>query len=310
MATLVLGEHDNAQLDAAVSRAVRAASQLGAPVDVLIAGFGCGAVAEAASRLAGIRQVVLVEHADLASPVAEQVTAVVLGLAADYEAFVAASTSMGKSVMPRVAALLDLPQVSDVTRVLDARTFEHPIYAGNAVETVHSGEARLVLTVRTAAFEGAGEAAAAPVVATCVDLPANRPLVVAETLAASDRPDLATAKVIVSGGRAFGSKQTFDDLLVPLANRLGAAIGASRAAVDAGYAANDLQVGQTGKIVAPSVYIAVGISGAIQHIAGMRDSRVIIAINSDATAPIFDIADYGLVGDLFEILPDLLRRLG
>jgi electron transfer flavoprotein alpha subunit len=309
MATLVLGEHDNAQLDAAVSRAVRAASQLGAPVDVLIAGSACGAVAEAASRLAGIRQVVLVEHADLASPVAEQLTAAVLGLAADYDAFVAASTSMGKSVMPRVAALLDLPQVSDVTRVLDAQTFEHPIYAGNAIETVRSSEARLVLTIRTSAFEGAGEAAAAPVVAATVDLPVSRPLVVAETRDASDRPDLATAKVIVSGGRAFGSKQSFDDLLVPLASRLGAAIGASRAAVDAGYAANDLQVGQTGKIVAPDVYVAVGISGAIQHIAGMRDARIIIAINSDASAPIFEIADYGLVGDLFEILPDLLRRL-
>lgn len=309
MATLVLGEHDNALLDAAVARAVSAAGQLGAPVDVLITGSDCGAAAAAAGRLAGVRQVLLIERDELAKPVAEQLSAIVVGLAAGYDAFVAASTSMGKSVMPRVAALLDLPQVSEVTRVLDPQTFEHPIYAGSAIETVRSNSGRIVLTIRASAFESAGDTGNAPVIAAEATLPGNTPVVVAENFAVSDRPDLAAARVIVSGGRAFGSKQTFDDLLLPLANTLGAAIGASRAAVDAGYAPNDLQVGQTGKIVAPSVYIAIGISGAIQHIAGMKDSGVIIAINSDASAPIFDIADYGLVGDLFEILPELVRHL-
>jgi electron transfer flavoprotein alpha subunit len=309
MATLVLGEHDNVRLDASTARAISAAMQLGEPVDLLIVGAHCRTIAEATSRLAGLRNVILVEDDALERPVAEQIAAILLDQATGYDAFVAAATAMGKSVMPRLAAHLDLAQVSEITRVVDSRTFEHPIYAGNAIETVRCPASKLVLTIRAAAFESVAEGGSATIVTVAVALPASRSRVVEEHFGVSERPDLTVANVVVSGGRAFSSKQAFDDLLIPLATCLGAAIGASRAAVDAGYAPNDLQVGQTGKIVRPDIYIAVGISGAVQHIAGMKDARIIIAINKDAGAPIFEIADYGVVGDLFEIVPELTRAL-
>jgi electron transfer flavoprotein alpha subunit len=309
MTTLVLAEHDNRNLNSVTARAVTAALGLEEPVDLLVVGADCSGVAAEAKRLSGIRSVIHVEHEDFRQAVAEQIGAQIVAFAADYDVFIAAATSMGKSVMPRVAALLDVSQISEVTRVVNATTFEHPIYAGNAIETVRTRDAKIVLTIRGSAFHAVPDLGTAAVVAVAAKLSSKCPRVVSASLGASEGPDLSAARIVVSGGRAFGSQQHFDGLLKPLANALGAAIGASRAAVDSGYAPNDWQVGQTGKIVAPEIYMAIGISGAIQHIAGMKDSRIVIAINRDADAPIFEIADYGLVGDLFEIVPELLRQL-
>jgi electron transfer flavoprotein alpha subunit len=307
--TLLLAEHDNARLDPQTTQALTAALALGSPVHILVAGQGCATVAEAAARLGGVERVLLADDPRYAAPVAEPLAALIIGLAESYDAIVAAATSTGKDVMPRVAALLDVMQISDIIAVEDATTFRRPIYAGNAIETVRSGDRKQVVSVRASAFAAAPEGGAAGIVPLEAAGDPALTRIIEERAAKSDRPDLTAARIVVSGGRAFGSKDKFDALLVPLAAKLNAAIGASRAAVDAGYAANELQVGQTGKIVAPDLYIACGISGAIQHLAGMKDAKVIVAINSDPGAPIFQIADYGLVGDIFELLPELTRSL-
>lgn len=311
MAVLLFAEHDNTALSPETAKALSAARALGAPVDLLIAGENASGVAEAAARLEGVREVILAEAPELAHRLSEPCAALIEELAPGYAAIVAPASSTGKSVLPRVAARRDVMQVSEVIEVLSANSFRRPIYAGNAIEVVQSDEPLQVLTVRTAAFAATPEtdAAAAPIRRhTPAGLPALSRHLETRT-ACSDRPDLGSARIVVSGGRALGSAERFRDVLGPVADRLGAAMGASRAAVDAGYAANDLQVGQTGKVVAPDLYLACGISGAIQHLAGMKDSRIIVAINNDADAPIFQVADYGLVGDLFEILPDLERQL-
>lgn len=310
MATLLFAEHDDTRLSPDTAKALTAARALGQPIDLLIAGENVAAVAEAAARLEGLREVILADAPELAHRLAEPCAALLDALAADYTAVVAPATSTAKTVLPRLAALRDVMQVSEVIEVVAPDTFRRPIYAGNAIEIVQSDEPLKVLTIRAAAFPATPEGAqGAPVRHHAPDaLPAlSRHL---ESLAVeSDRPDLGSARIVVSGGRALGSAERFRDVLGPVADKLGAAMGASRAAVDAGYAPNDLQVGQTGKVVAPDVYLACGISGAIQHLAGMKDSRIIVAINTDAEAPIFQVADYGLVGDLFEVLPELARQL-
>jgi electron transfer flavoprotein alpha subunit len=311
MTTLLLADHDGKTLNEATARALTAALALGAPVEVLVAGDGAAAVATAAAALSGVARVRLAEAPHLGHQLAEPLAALVLSLSGDYDAILAPATASGKNVLPRVAALLDVMQVSDVTRVVDAKTFERPIYAGNAIETVRTAEAKTVATIRTSAFQpAAGGAGPAPVETVAAPAGENLSRFVGEALSKSERPELGAARVVVSGGRALGSAERFQALLTPLADKLGAAIGASRAAVDAGYAPNELQVGQTGKVVAPDLYIAIGISGAIQHLAGMTGSRVIVAINKDEEAPIFQIADYSLVGDLFEIVPALEKALG
>ncbi|MEL6967691.1 MAG: FAD-binding protein [Pseudomonadota bacterium] len=309
MTTLLFAEHDNETLSDQTHKAMTAAVALGADVHVLVAGNGCQAVADQAAKLDGAAKVLLCEADFLTNRLAEPVAALIVSLADNYDAFVAAATTDGKNIMPRVAALLDVMQLSDVTAVLSADTFERPIYAGNAIQTVQSTDAKKVITVRTAGFASAGEGGSAAV--ETVDAAANPGLseFVGAALSDSDRPELTSAKIIISGGRALGSSEKFEDTIVPVADKLGAAIGASRAAVDAGYAPNDWQVGQTGKVVAPDLYIAAGISGAIQHLAGMKDSKVIVAINKDDEAPIFQVADYGLVADLFEALPELEKAL-
>ncbi len=309
MTTLLLAEHDNASLKEVTARAVTAAAQLGGALHVLVAGKNAAPAAEVAARLAGVAKVIRVEAEALAHGLAEPLAATIVALAGAYDALVAPATTFGKNVMPRVAALLDVMQVSDVTKIVSPDTFERPVYAGNAIETVKSADKKRVLTVRGTAFKPAVAQAAAPIeTASPPALPAKSAFVSAAAQK-SDRPELTAARVILSGGRAFKSKENFTKYLEPLAAKLGAAIGASRAAVDAGYAANDLQVGQTGKIVAPDLYIACGISGAIQHLAGIKDAKVIVAINKDPDAPIFQVADYGLVGDVFEILPELEKAL-
>ncbi|MEH6721249.1 MAG: electron transfer flavoprotein subunit alpha/FixB family protein [Aurantimonas endophytica] len=309
MTTLLIAEHDNAALSEQTAKALTAAAQLGGDVHVLVAGSGSAVVAEAAGKLAGVAKVLHADGAPYANQLAEPLADLVVGLAAGYDAIVLPATTGGKNVAPRIAALLDVMQVSDVTAVEGPETFVRPIYAGNAMQTVKSRDATKVITVRTSAFQAAGEGGSAPVesVAAAGDPGLSR--FVEDRLAHSERPELTSAKIILSGGRALGSKEKFEEYLLPLADKLGAAIGASRAAVDAGYAPNDWQVGQTGKVVAPDLYIAVGISGAIQHLAGMKDSKVIVAINKDEEAPIFQVADYGLVGDLFQILPELKDKL-
>ena len=310
MTTLVLADHDGKTVSDATLRTVSAAAALGAPVEVLVAGHDCAEAAADAARLAGVTKVLHVDGDSLAHGLAEPLTALIVGLAAGYDALLAPATAIGKTVMPRAAALLDVAQISEITRVIDAATFERPAYAGSVIETVRSNDARRIITVRTSAFAPTerGEAAA-PVVVVPPPPPSLRSLFVGEEGTRSDRPDLASARIVVSGGRAFGSAEDFRRYLEPLAAKLNAAIGASRAAVDAGYAPNELQVGQTGKIVAPDLYIAVGISGAIQHLAGMKSARIIVAINSDPEAAIFSVADFGLVGDLRLILPELERLL-
>ncbi len=310
MTTLLIAEHDNATIKDATAKALTAAAALGGPVHVLVAGSGCRAAADAAARLAGVEKVLLADAPPYDHMLAEATAALVAGLAASYDAIVAPATANGKNIAPRVAALIDSQIVSDVTKVIAHDTFERPIYAGNAIQTVQSTDAKKVLTVRTASFKAAamtGNAPVEPVAVTAVD--PGLSTFKGEEVAKSDRPELGSAKVIVSGGRALGSAEKFKEFIEPLADRLGAAMGASRAAVDAGYAPNDWQVGQTGKVVAPELYIAVGISGAIQHLAGMKDSKVIVAINKDEEAPIFQVADYGLVGDLFTLLPEINAEL-
>ncbi len=301
---LVVAEHDNAKLDKATLHAVSAGAALGT-VTVLVAGSGAGAVAAAAARVKDVAKVVHVDDSAYENPVAEDLTALVVAMAGGYDAFVAGSSTFGKNLMPRVAALLDVAQISDIVEIVDAKTFKRFIYAGNALATLRTADAKVVLTVRTTAFpateaEGGGAAVEAIQAVAATDLARF----LGREVSASERPDLTSARVVVSGGRGMGSGENFT-LIEALADQLGAAVGASRAAVDAGYVPNEYQVGQTGKIVAPELYIAVGISGAIQHLAGMKDSKVIVAINKDEEAPIFQVADYGLVGDLFQLVPQL-----
>ncbi|WP_343525522.1 electron transfer flavoprotein subunit alpha/FixB family protein [Sphingomonas sp.] len=310
MSILLLAEHDNTHLSELTARALTAASAMGGEVDVLVAGLSAKDAAQAAARLVGVRRVLLAEATALEHRLAEPSAALILSLASGYDAIVAPASSNGKSILPRVAALLDVMQVSEIVAVVAPDTFKRPIYAGNAVQTVRSADRIKVVTVRTAAFAPAGsrDDAAEIVTVDMADTP-DLSIFVENRFAASERPDLASARIVVSGGRALGSAEKFRETILPLADRLGAAVGASRAAVDAGYAPNDWQVGQTGKVVAPDLYVACGISGAIQHLAGMKDAKVIVAINKDEDAPIFQVADYGLVGDLFEVLPELERQL-
>ena len=309
MATLLIAEHDNASLKDATAKALSAATALGAPVDVLVAGKGCEAAAKAAAGLAGVGKVLVADDAAYANMLAETTTKLVVGLAGGYDAIVAPATANGRNIAPRVAALIDVMLISAITKVVSADTFERPIYAGNAIQTVKSSDAKKVITVQTAAFQSAGTGGSAAIEAVAGAGADAASTFVGEELSKSDRPELASAKIIVSGGRALASSENFGKFIEPVADKLGAAVGASRAAVDAGYAPNDWQVGQTGKVVAPDLYVAVGISGAIQHLAGMKDSKVIVAINKDADAPIFQVADYGLVGDLFQVMPELGAEL-
>ena len=311
MAILVIAEHDNQAIKAATLNTVGAAAKIGGDVHVLVAGAGCGAAAEAAAKIVGVAKVLVADAAHYEAQTAENVAELVKGLAGSYSHVLAPATSAGKNVLPRVAAQLDVAQISDIVGVEAADTFVRPIYAGNALATVKSADAVKVITVRTTAFEAAaaeGGAAAIEAVAAGADLGLTQ--LVGREITKSARPELGAAKIIVSGGRGVGSGENSHALLEPLADKLGAALGASRAAVDAGYVPNDYQVGQTGKIVAPQLYIAVGISGAIQHLAGMKDSKVIVAINKDPEAPIFQVADYGLVGDLFQLVPELTAAVG
>ena len=310
MAVLVIADHDGHAVRDTTPKTVTAAQEIGGEVDVLVAGGEVRAVAEAAAAVAGVRKVLLVQGPELGHLVAEALVEAVAPLAADYDAVLVPSSSAGKNFAPRLAAKLDVSPISDIVEVVDARTFVRPIYAGNALETVTSSDKKLVVTVRPTAFKAAATGGSAPVeTVQAAAAPANAARFVSEAVVKSDRPELGAAKVIVSGGRALGSAEEFHAILEPLADKLGAAIGASRAAVDAGYAPNDYQVGQTGKVVAPDLYIAVGISGAIQHLAGMKDSKTIVAINKDADAPIFKVADYGLVADYKAAVPALTEAL-
>jgi electron transfer flavoprotein alpha subunit len=309
MATLLIAEHDNKTLNPATLKAMTAASALGADVDVLVAGEGAKAVADAAAKIAGVKKVLLADNAAYKNKLAEPMAALIVKLAEKYDAIVSPATTSGKNFMPRAAALLDVMQISEVIKVDGPDTFQRPIYAGNAIQTVQSTDKKKLITVRTSTFQAAGEGGSASVEnAEGAGDPALSSFV-GEELSKSDRPELTAARVIISGGRAMANKENFSKYIEPVADKLGAAMGASRAAVDAGYAPNDWQVGQTGKVVAPELYIAVGISGAIQHLAGMKDSKVIVAINKDEEAPIFQVADYGLVGDLFTVLPELEKEL-
>lgn len=309
MASLVLAEHNNEELNAATLNVVTAALDMGADVDVLVAGSGCGGVAEAAAKVAGVRKVLVADDAAYAHPLAEAVAPLLVSLAGDYDNLLAPATTSGKNIMPRVAALLDVAQISDIVSVEGPDTFIRPIYAGNAMATVQSSDAKKVFTVRGTAFEAAAAEGGSGAVESigAADNPGISSFVSAD-LAVSDRPELTAASIVISGGRGMGSGENFA-LIEAVADKLGAAVGASRAAVDAGFMPNDYQVGQTGKIVAPELYIAVGISGAIQHLAGMKDSKVIVAINKDEEAPIFQVADYGLVADLFQAVPELEKAL-
>ena len=309
MATLLLAEHNNKSVKDATAKALTAARQLGGEVHVLVAGQNCKPAAEVAAKLDGVAKVLVADSPAYEHSLAEPVAALLVSLAASYDALVAPATTNGKNIMPRVAALLDVMQISEITKVLAPDTFERLIYAGNAVQTVQSLDAKKVITVRTSTFQATGEGGSAPIeTASAANDPALSSFV-GEELSKSDRPELTSARIIISGGRAMQSRENFTKYIEPVADRLGAAMGASRAAVDAGYAPNDWQVGQTGKVVAPELYIAVGISGAIQHLAGMKDSKVIVAINKDEEAPIFQVADYGLVADLYTALPELAVEL-
>ncbi|WP_439924184.1 electron transfer flavoprotein subunit alpha/FixB family protein [Nitrobacter sp. JJSN] len=310
MTTLLIAEHDHASLKDTTNKALTAAAQLGAPVDVLVAGENARGAAEAAAKLKGVAKVLLVDSSAYAHDLAEPLAALIRSLAPGYDAFVAPATSRFKNVMPRVAALLDVMQVSEIIKVVAPDTFERPIYAGNAIQTVKSRDAKKVITVRTSTFAATGDGGSAPVEAIAAAADPGLSNFVGEQVARNDRPELTSARVIVSGGRGMRSRVNFTKYIEPLADKLGAGVGASRAAVDAGYAPNDWQVGQTGKVVAPDLYIAIGISGAIQHLAGMKDSKVIVAINKDGDAPIFQVADYGLVADLYQAVPELTEELG
>ncbi len=309
MTTLLIAEHSNDALNALTAKALTAARALGGEVHVLVAGHNCQPAAEAAAKLDGVAKVLVADGPQFANQIAEEIAALVVPMMANYDAVVAAATAAAKNIMPRVAANLDVMQISEITAVKSADTFERPIYAGNAIQTVQSLDAKKVITVRSASFAAQPEGGAAPI--ETITVPAAVGLTTFERaeIAHSNRPELASAKVVISGGRGMQSGENFKKYIEPVADRLGAAMGASRAAVDAGFVPNDYQVGQTGKVVAPDLYIAVGISGAIQHLAGMKDSKIIVAINKDAEAPIFQVADYGLVGDLFQILPELESEL-
>lgn len=310
MSVLVIAEHDNASIKGATLNTVTAAKACGGDVHVLVAGEGAAAAAQATAQIAGVSKVIHADGASLKDGLAENIAAQVLAIAGNYSHILFPATASGKNAAPRVAAKLDVGQISDITAVIAADTFERPIYAGNAIATVQSADATKVITVRSTGFDAAaatGGAAAVETTAAVAD--AGKSAFVGREVTKSDRPELTAAKIIVSGGRALGSAEKFNEVITPLADKLGAAIGASRAAVDAGYAPNDLQVGQTGKIVAPQLYIAAGISGAIQHLAGMKDSKVIVAINKDPEAPIFSVADYGLEADLFTAVPELVKAL-
>jgi electron transfer flavoprotein alpha subunit len=310
MPTLLLAEHDNASLKDATNKALTAAKALGAEVHILVAGHNCKAVAEAAAKLDGVGKVLLADAPAYEHMLAEPAAALIAALAGPYEMLMAPATTTGKNVMPRVAALLDVMQISDIVKVVAPDTYERPIYAGNALQTVRSLDKKRVITVRTAAFQATGEGGSAPIEPVAAVSDPGISGFIGEELSKSERPELTSAKIIISGGRAMQNRENFTKYIEPVADKLGAAIGASRAAVDAGYAPNDWQVGQTGKVVAPDLYIAVGISGAIQHLAGMKDSKVIVAINKDEEAPIFQVADYGLVADLYQALPELAVELG
>jgi electron transfer flavoprotein alpha subunit len=309
MTALVIAEHDNASLKGSTFNTITAAAQCGGDVHVLVAGHNAAAVAEAASQVAGVAKVLVADGAQFADGLAENVAAQVLALAAGYSHILAPATAYGKNILPRVAAKLDVGQISEITKVDAPDTFERPIYAGNAIAIVQSNDPVKVITVRTTGFDAAASGGSASVETVAAVADSGKSAFVSREVAKSDRPELTAAKIIVSGGRGMGSSESFK-ILEPLADKLGAAMGASRAAVDAGYVPNDWQVGQTGKIVAPQLYIAVGISGAIQHLAGMKDSKTIVAINKDPEAPIFSVADYGIVGDLFEVVPQLVAELG
>jgi electron transfer flavoprotein alpha subunit len=310
MAVLVVADNDNAHLRDTTNKTVTAALGLSSDVDVLVMGSGAKAVADAAARIAGVRKVLLADSADLGHGVAEAQASTVEGLMGGYDAVLIPATSGGKNYAPRIAAKLDVAPISEIVEVVDANTFVRPIYAGYALETVQSSDVKKVITVRPTAFKAAEEGGSASVESASAGNADGGAKFVSEEMVKSDRPELTAAKIVVSGGRAMGSAEEFGKVIEPLADRLGAAVGASRAAVDAGYAPNDYQVGQTGKVVAPALYIAIGISGAIQHLAGMKDSKVIVAINKDADAPIFQVADYGIVGDYKTIVPELMAALG
>jgi electron transfer flavoprotein alpha subunit len=309
MTTLLLAEHDNKSLKDSTNKALTAAKALGGDVHILIAGKDAKGAADAAAKLDGVKKVLLAESDAYEHALAEPIAALIVSLAGSYDAIVAPATSNGKNVMPRVAALLDVMQVSEVSKIVSADTFERPVYAGNAIQTVKSKDAKKVLTIRTSTFQATGDGGSAPVENVTPVADPGISSFVGEELSKSDRPELTSAKIIISGGRAMQSRENFAKYIEPVADALGAGVGASRAAVDAGYAPNDWQVGQTGKVVAPELYIAVGISGAIQHLAGMKDSKVIVAINKDEEAPIFQVADYGLVADLYQALPELQAEL-
>ena len=310
MTTLLLAEHDNKSLKDATAKALTAAKALGGDVHVLVAGKDARGVADAAAKLDGVGKVLIADGGSYEHMLAEPLAALIVSLAPAYDAIVAAATTTGKNVLPRVAALLDVMQISDIVKVIAPDTFERLIYAGNAVQQVRSKDKIKVITVRTATFQATGTGGSAPVEAATPTADPSLSAFVGEELSKSDRPELTSAKIIISGGRAMQSRENFTKYIEPVADKLGAAVGASRAAVDAGYAPNDWQVGQTGKVVAPELYVAVGISGAIQHLAGMKDSKVIVAINKDEEAPIFQVADYGLVADLYQALPELAAELG
>ncbi|MBX5106243.1 electron transfer flavoprotein subunit alpha/FixB family protein [Rhizobium lentis] len=309
MTILLLADHDNSSLSDQTTKALTAATQIGGDIHILVAGKGARAAADAAAKLSGVSKVLLAESDALANNLAEPLADLIVSLAGSYDTIISAATSVGKTVLPRVAALLNVAQVSEIIEVVSSDTFKRPIYAGNAIQTVQASDAKKVITVRTASFASApaGGSAAVEAIPAISDPGLSR--FVSDALSASERPELTSAKIIISGGRALGSSEKFKEVILPVADKLGAAVGASRAAVDAGYAPNDWQVGQTGKVVAPDLYIAAGISGAIQHLAGMKDSKVIVAINKDEEAPIFQVADYGLVADLFEVLPELEKAL-
>jgi electron transfer flavoprotein alpha subunit len=309
MTILLVADHDNATLSDQTAKALTAAAKIGGDVHVLVAGKDAKAAADAAAALTGVSKVLLADSDDYGHNLAEPLAALIVSLAGSYDAIVTAATSVGKNVMPRVAALLDVAQISEIIEVVSADTFKRPIYAGNAIQTVQSSDAKKVITVRTASFSAAATGGSASVETIGAAENPGLSAYVSDALSSSDRPELTSAKIIISGGRALGSSEKFQEVILPVADKLGAAVGASRAAVDAGYAPNDWQVGQTGKVVAPDLYIACGISGAIQHLAGMKDSKVIVAINKDEEAPIFQVADYGLVADLFVALPELEKAL-
>ncbi len=309
MSVLLIAEHDNVNLNAATAKAMTAAKAIGGAVHVLVAGHNCKGVAEQATKLDGAAKVLLADAPQYARALAEEMAALVTPMMANYTALLACSTPSGKNMLPRIAAELDVMQISDVMKVISPNTFERPIYAGNAIQTVQSGDAKKVMTIRTASFAAVAMTGSAAVESISAAGVAGLSTFEKAEIQKNDRPELASARIVVSGGRGMGSGENFKTYIEPVADALGAAVGASRAAVDAGYVPNDYQVGQTGKVVAPDLYVAVGISGAIQHLAGMKDSKVIVAINKDAEAPIFSVADYGLVGDLFQLMPELKAEI-